>query len=81
MMSLKQFLAFLNIEELQFLKGQGRRYCGTPVGTVFMPDKADTKKPLYITVAGPNLKSKTGESLEGTLWCVNSAVQLADLVK
>jgi hypothetical protein len=81
MMSLQQFLKFINISELEFQKGKGRAFCGTSVGTVFMADKCDRSKQMYITVAGPNLKTKSGESLEGTLWLVNSTVQLYAVVK
>ena len=81
MMTLQQFLKFLGINELQFMKGKGRQFCGTTVGTVFRAEKCDTSKQTYITVAGPGLKTKSGDSLEGTLWLVNSAVQLGDVVK
>ncbi|TCZ73284.1 hypothetical protein [Flaviaesturariibacter aridisoli] len=79
MMAVDQFLEFLGINELQFLKGKGREYVGTPVGTVFVAREFDKSKPAYIAVAGPNLISERGESLAGTLWLVNSSVQLGSV--
>ena len=81
MMTLQQFLKFLGINELQFMKGKGRQFCGTTVGTVFKAEKCDITKQTYITVGGPGLKTKSGDSLEGTLWLVNSAVQLGDVAR
>ena len=80
LMALKQFLAFLGINELNFVKGKGRQFTGTPVGTVFMSSKFDKTKPAFITVAGADLKTKDGVSLEGTLWLCNGNLTQGDVI-
>jgi hypothetical protein len=76
MMPFSQFKKFIGVDSLQFIKGQGREFVGTPVGTVFVATGYSDAKPGFITVGGPELKTKTGESLEGTLWLCNSTLQL-----
>lgn len=77
MMPYSQFKKFIGVDSLQFIKSPGKReFVGTPVGTVFVATGYSDEKPGFITVGGPDLKSKTGESLEGTLWLCNSTLQL-----
>jgi hypothetical protein len=76
MMPFSQFKKFIGVDSLQFVKGQGREFVGTPVGTVFVATGYKDEEPGFITVGGPDLKTKKGESLEGTLWLCNSKLQL-----
>lgn len=76
MMPLSQFKKFIGVDSLQFVKGKGREFVGTPVGTVFVASGFKDDKPAFITVAGADLKTSKGESLEGTLWLCNSTLQL-----
>lgn len=80
MMALNQFKAFLGITELTFVKGKGRQFTGTPVGTVYMAKNYDKSKPSFITVATEQLKTSTGVSLEGTLWLCNGNLTQGDTV-
>jgi hypothetical protein len=80
MMALAQFKQFLGITELQFVKGKGRQFTGTPVGTVFMSKDYDKSKPSFVTVAGESLKTASGESLAGTLWLCNGNLTNGDVV-
>lgn len=78
---LDRFKAITGMSELQFKKGKGRQFVSTPVGVVFMAEKFDkSNKEMYVTVAGPGVESKTGQSLEGTLWLVNAALQDGDVL-
>lgn len=77
---LAQFLKVVNQENLEFMKGKGRQFTSTAVGTVFMAEKFDKKKPAYIAFGGPDLKTKSGDSLAGTFWLVNSVVTKGDTI-
>ena len=55
----------------------GRKMYATPAGTLFVAKKLDPKKPTFVSVAGPEVKSSKGESLEGTLWMVNTSMEIA----
>lgn len=79
-MALSQFKQFLGITELQFVKGKGRQFTGTPVGVVFVSSKYDKSKPSFITVAGESLKTANGQSLAGTLWLCNGNLTNGDIV-
>lgn len=77
MMPFSQFKKFIGVDSLQFIKSPGKReFVGTPVGTLFCATGLKDDAPQFVTVAGPDVKSKTGESLEGTLWLCNSTLQL-----
>ena len=81
MMALAQFKQFLGIKELQFIKGKGRQFTGTPVGTVYMAKDYDKNKDSFVTVAGDNLKTTVGnQSLAGTLWLCNGTLTNGDVV-
>ena len=83
LLPLADFLRIVGQENLQFLKGKGRQFTSTSVGTVFMAETFDAKKDKYIAFGGPDLQTKTGESLEGTFWLVNAKGPLAvgDLIE
>lgn len=75
LVSLKRFKEITGMEELQFSKGKGREFCSTPVGVLFMAKDFKLDNPQkFVTIAGEDVKSAKGESLEGTLWLVNSVV-------
>ena len=78
MMTLKQFLLFIGVSELVFIKLKGRAFVGTPVGTVYKAAKFDEKGKKFITVhrGGKDDKGNDYSHLEGTLWLVNSAAQI-----
>ena len=75
-MSWNEFLNFLGIETINIHKGAGRRYARTKIGMVLFGDTTSLDKPLYVGVAGEGLKSKSGESLAGTIWAFNSKSEL-----
>ena len=79
MMTLKQFLMFINIAELNFIKLNGRAFCGTPVGTVYKAKefKEDGKRFITVHRGGKDKAGNDYSHLEGTLWLVNSAAQAA----
>lgn len=76
MMTLKMFLDVCKLKEITLLKGKGREFSTTPIGKVFAAEKCDFTKPVYIIQAGEDVVSKKGESLAGTYWFCNSAVQV-----
>ena len=71
-----EFLSFIGVNEVAVLKGKGRAYTYTTVGTVFFATSVDDTKPMYVGVGGDTLVNAKGESLAGTLWCFNSKAQL-----
>ena len=77
---LDRFLKVTGMESLQFKKGKGRQIVSTPVGVVFMSAKFDKTKDKYITVAGADVQTLKGDSLEGSLWLVNAALTDGDLI-
>ncbi|MDZ4668366.1 MAG: reverse transcriptase family protein [bacterium] len=56
---------------VKFLKGKGRMFTKTPYGTIYVASNYDKEKDNYILLGSSSLKTKTGKSLEGTLWLVN----------
>lgn len=79
-MPLEMFKQIVGLKTLDFYKGKGRSICNTRIGTIYKASGCDTSKPLFITVAGENVVSKTNESLAGTLWMCNSILQLDESV-
>lgn len=73
-----EFKKALGVESITFLKGKGRQFASTQAGVLFMAAKFDKSKPAYVTMAGPDLVSSTGESLAGSFWLVNSVVKEGD---
>ena len=83
LLPLAEFLAIINRDSLQFLKGKGREFVSTPVGTLFMSSAYTSEKPTYVAFGGPDLKTKpdaTGKtvSLIGTFWLVNAVGPLTN---
>jgi hypothetical protein len=76
MMTLEMFKDACKLTKLDILKGKGREYASTPIGTVYAAKDLNWDKVVYVTKAGDDLKTSTGESLKGTYWFVNSAVQI-----
>lgn len=63
---------YLKTEELvKFYKGKGRMFTNTAYGTIYVANFFDDKKDKYVLQGSAFLKTKTGKSLEGTLWLVN----------
>ena len=63
---------YLKTEEpLKFYKGKGRMFSNTPYGTLYVASNFDLEKDKYVLLGSNSLKTKTGKSLEGTLWLVN----------
>jgi len=63
---------YLKTEELvNFYKGKGRIFTNTAYGTIYVANFFDDKKDKYVLQGSAFLKTKTGKSLEGTLWLVN----------
>jgi hypothetical protein len=58
-------------EPVTFLKGKGRMFTNTPLGTLYVANNLDKEKDKYILLGSSSLKTKAGKSLEGTLWLVN----------
>ncbi len=58
-------------EPVNFLKGKGRMFTNTPYRTLYVANNFDKEKDKYILLGSSSLKTKTGKSLEGTLWLVN----------
>ncbi len=58
-------------ESITFYKGKGRIYSQTPYGTIYVANNFDREKDKYILLGGSLLKTKSGKSLEDTLWLVN----------
>jgi hypothetical protein len=58
-------------EPVTFLKGKGRMFTKTPYGNLYVANNFDEAKDKYIILGSSSLKTKDGESLEGTLWLVN----------
>ena len=77
MMTLKTFLQVCKIEKLDLVKGKGREFATTPIGKVFAASKMDWQKPVFIIQAGEDVVSSKGESLAGSYWFCNSAVQVS----
>ena len=78
MMTLKQFLLFIGVPELNFIKLKGRAFCGTPIGVVYKSEKfkEDGKRFIMVHRGGIDDKGVDRSYLEGTLWLVNSAAQI-----
>jgi hypothetical protein len=76
MMTLRTFLNVCQLEKLDLVKGKGREFATTPVGKIFAASKMDWQKPVFIIQAGEDVMSAKGESLAGTYWFCNSAVQV-----
>jgi hypothetical protein len=76
MMTLEMFKEQCRLTKIDILKGKGREYAGTPIGTVYAAKDLDWKKQVYVAEAGAEIKTAKGESLEGTYWFVNSTVQI-----
>ena len=57
------------IIKIVLFKGDGREFGETPIGKVFVGDKTDWTRDVYV-IAGEG-KTKTGQSLAGTYWFVN----------
>lgn len=77
-MTLQQFEAAIG-EKLTFFKGKKRPFAPSPLGNVFVAVSYDPKKPGFVTEAGKDLVTKTGESLEGSLWLCNTSLKVYDL--
>jgi retron-type reverse transcriptase len=58
-------------ERVNFVKGKGRGFADTRFGTLFVANNFDLTKDKYILRGSSFLKTKTGTSLEGSLWLVN----------
>lgn len=76
MMTLQMFKEACGLSKIDVLKGKGREYADTPIGTVFAAAELSWDKQVYVTKAADDLKTKDGKSLAGTYWFVNSAVQI-----
>lgn len=64
---------YLKTEEpVQFFKRKGRYYTRTEFGTIYISKNFDFEKEKYVLLGNNSIKTKTGESLEGTLWLVNN---------
>jgi hypothetical protein len=79
-MPLSEFKRRLGIRELEFFKGRGRSFASTTVGNLYKATNLDQSKSLFVTVAGEGIMSKSGESLEGTLWLVNTVLRPDDVL-
>ncbi len=79
-MPLAEFKRRIGVKELQFFIGKGRSFANTPVGNLYKATKLDQTKPLFVTVAGAGITSAAGESLEGTLWLVNTSLREDDVL-
>jgi hypothetical protein len=63
---------YLKTEDpINFFKINGRMFSKTPYGTIYASKNFDLTKEKYIIKGNNNLKTKTGNSLEDTLWLVN----------
>ena len=77
---------YLKTEELvNFYKGKGRMFTNTAFGTLYVANNFDLEKDKYVLLGGSSLKTKTGKSLEGTLWLVNkipntSRLEIANII-
>jgi hypothetical protein len=71
-----EFLTLVGMEDIEILKGSGRRYAYTPAGTVYFGDKTDTSKTIYVGVA--NFTSNKGTDLTGSIWAFNSKSQVVE---
>lgn len=92
LITLGAFLEIINADSLKFLKGKGRQFTSTAVGTVFMAAAFKKDEPAYIAFGGDNLMTKpkldgqgqpipgSEVSLKGTFWLVNSVVQEGDTI-
>ncbi len=58
-------------DPVTFIKGKGRMFTKTPYGNLYVANNFDKEKDKYIILGSSSLKTKDGESLEGTLWLVN----------
>lgn len=76
MMTLEMFKEACRLTKLDILKGKGREYADTPIGTVFAATKLDWNKQVYVAKGGEELFTKDGKSLAGTYWFCNSQVQI-----
>ena len=76
--TLKEFKRILGVSEITFLKGKGRQFAATEAGVLFMSAGFKKDEPAYVAVAGADIATKDGVSLEGTLWLVNSMVVEGD---
>jgi hypothetical protein len=81
MYTLNGFLDACKITEIQLVKGEGREFATTPIGKVWAAAGIDWNKTVFVLMAGPEMKSKTGASLAGTFWFCNSKVQISRTLK
>ena len=82
MYTLNGFLDACKLPEIQLLKGSGREFATTPIGKVFVAEKCDWSKEVFVIEAGPEMVSKkTGKSLAGTYWFCNAKAQISRTVK
>jgi hypothetical protein len=75
MMTITEFKKVCGLETIKLYKGKGREFGETPIGKVFVGDSTDWSKDVFV-MAGSG-KTKTGDSLVGTYWFVNSSAQLS----
>lgn len=76
MMTIEMFKDVCKLTKIDILKGKGREYAQTPIGTVYAAKDLNWDETVYVAAAGDDLKTSTGESLKGTYWFVNSHVQI-----
>jgi len=62
---------FKTDEPIKLLKGNGRMFINSPLGNIIAASNFDINKEKFILLGKDNLKTKTGKSLEGSLWLVN----------
>ena len=80
-MTLNMFLDACGLAEISLMRGKGREYADTPIGSVYAAADLDWNKEVFVTKADDNLKTKTGASLAGTYWFCNSHVQISRTIK
>lgn len=78
-MRFADFKSATGVEKFDFVKGKGRAFAYTPMGTLFVAGSYSDKKDAFVIEAGPDLVSKDGESLEGTLWLCNTSLKAVDI--
>ncbi len=78
MMTLRQFLEVCGLQKIDLVQGKGRAFSTTPVGTIFVAEKLDWKKNVFITQhqGGEDKAGKSYAHLKGSYWFVNAAVEL-----
>ena len=58
-------------EPARFLKGGGRLFMDTPIGKLYVAANCVIEKEKFVLLGNASIKSKSGDSLDGTLWLVN----------